>query len=166
MNKLDKLYELCEEHGIAVETATLSASILGLYIKMEGRPPIITLNKIILGDKRKTLEIFSEELGHHFTTDGNFVGVLTHYTDRITLDAMELKALKWACNFLIPDKELVEKLKYETNLYELADSLGVPYSMLMSKLNFIKKDKGYIEFGDKTLYLYSNDNLLYHESLI
>lgn len=79
---------------------------------------------------------------------------------------MELKALKWACNFLIPDSELVEKLKYETNLYDLADSLEVPYPMLMSKLNFIKKDKGYIKFSDKILYLYSNDNLLYHESLI
>ena len=165
MDKLDKLYELCEENGIVLETATLMPSLLGLYTKMEGYPPIITLNKIILGDKKKTLEVLSEELGHHFTTDGNFVGVLTHYTDRVNLDTMELKALKWACNFLIPDSELVEKLKYETNLYDLADSLEVPYPMLMSKLNFIKKDKGYIKFSDKILYLYSNDKLLYHESL-
>lgn len=166
MDKLDKLYELCEENGVVLETATLMPSLLGLYTKMEGYPPIITLNKIILDDKKKTLEVLSEELGHHFTTDGNFVGVLTHYTDRVNLDTMELKALKWACNFLIPDSELVEKLQYETNLYDLADSLEVPYPMLMSKLNFIKKDKGYIKFSDKILYLYSNDNLLYHESLI
>ncbi|MBC8632086.1 hypothetical protein H8697_10295 [[Eubacterium] tenue] len=166
MDKLDKLYELCEENGIVLETATLMPSLLGLYTKMEGYPPIITLNKIILDDKKKTLEVLSEELGHHFTTDGNFIGVLTHYTDRVNLDTMELKALKWACNFLIPDSELVEKLKYETNLYDLADSLEVPYPMLMSKLNFIKKDKGYIKFSDKILYLYRNDNLLYHESLI
>ncbi|CEP99911.1 hypothetical protein [Paraclostridium sordellii] len=79
---------------------------------------------------------------------------------------MELKALKWACNFLIPDNELIENLGNETNLYDLAEVLEVPYPMLVSKLNFIKKDKGYIKFGDKTLYLYSNDNLLYHESLI
>ncbi|CEP99910.1 hypothetical protein [Paraclostridium sordellii] len=69
MDKLDKLYELCEENGIVVETVTLMPSLLGLYTKMEGYPPIITLNKIILGDKKKTLEVFSEELGHHFTTD-------------------------------------------------------------------------------------------------
>ncbi|WP_270531962.1 hypothetical protein [Paraclostridium sordellii] len=48
----------------------------------------------------------------------------------------------------------------------MAEVLQVPYPMLISKLNFIKKDTGYIKFGDKTLYLYSNDNLLYHESLI
>lgn len=165
MNKLDKLYELCEESGIVVETATLMPSLLGLYTKMKGYPPIITLNKIILGDKKKTLEVFSEELGHHFTTDGNFIGVLTHYTDRVNLDTMELKALKWACNFLIPDSELVEKLGYETNLYDLADSLEVPYPMLMSKLDFIKKGKGYLKVGDKTLFLHSSDNLIYHESI-
>ena len=85
MNKLDKLYKLCEDENIQIEWVNFNPCILGLYISDKDIPPTIALNKSIFNDRLKTMEILAEEVGHHFTTNGNFANRLLHYSDRVRL---------------------------------------------------------------------------------
>ena len=101
MDKLEALENLCHKEGIVIEYATLKSGILGFYFKDKGTPHIIALNKTILSDKMKHIEVLAEELGHYYTTCGNFTTPLLHYRDRIELNKCEVKALRWACNYLI-----------------------------------------------------------------
>lgn len=138
MDKLEALQNLCHKEGIIIEYATLKSGILGFYFKDENTPHIIALNKTILNDKMKHIEVLAEELGHYYTTCGNFTGSLLHYRDRIELNKCEIKALRWACNYLIKDEDII-KLSYQGyNHYEISEILGVPYTLLIQKMNFMK----------------------------
>ena len=57
MNKLDKLYKLCEDENIQIEWVNFNPCILGLYISDKDIPPTIALNKSIFNDRLKTMEI-------------------------------------------------------------------------------------------------------------
>lgn len=137
MDKLEKLENLCDSEGIILEYATLNHGILGLYYKEKGTPDIITINKSILNDKMKHIEVLAEELGHYFTTCGDFTGSLLHYRDRLSLNKCEIKALKWACNYIISDEDVLSHLTQSSDYYEISEALGVPYSLFMQKINFM-----------------------------
>ena len=123
MNKLDKLYKLCEDENIQIEWVSFNPCILGVYISDKDIPPTIALNKSIFNDRLKTMEILAEEVGHHFTTNGNYANRLLHYSDRVRLSKEEQKAARWACNFLISEDELIEML-------------DVSFGILYDKLRF------------------------------
>lgn len=137
MDKLEALENLCHKEGIIIEYATLKSGILGFYFKDEGMPHIIVLNKTILNDKMKHIEVLAEELGHYYTTCGNFTTPLLHYKDRIELNKCELKALRWACNYLISDEDVLSLSSQTNNYYEMSEILGVPYNLLIQKINFM-----------------------------
>ena len=65
MNKLDKLYKLCEDENIQIEWVNFNPCILGLYISDKDIPPTIALNKSIFNDRLKTMETL---LIDYFTT--------------------------------------------------------------------------------------------------
>ena len=115
MNKLDKLYKLCEDENIQIEWVSFDPCILGVYISDKDIPPTIALNKSIFNDRLKTMEILAEEVGHHFTTNGNYANRLLHYSDRVRLSKEEQKAARWACNFLIGYDELFDCVKMFTS---------------------------------------------------
>ena len=136
MNKLDKLYKLCEDENIQIEWVNFNPCILGVYISDKDIPPTIALNKSIFNDRLKTMEILAEEVGHHFTTNGNFANRLLHYRDRVRLSKEEQKAARWACNFLIGDDELFDCVKKCTSEDELIEMLDVSFGILYDKLRF------------------------------
>ncbi len=137
MDKLEALENLCHKEGIILEYATLESGILGFYFKDEGMPHIIALNKTILSDKMKHIEVLAEELGHYYTTCGNFTTPLLHYRDRIELNRCEIKAIRWACNYLISDEDVLRLYSQTDNFYEMSEILGVPYELLIQKINFM-----------------------------
>ena len=137
MDKLEALENLCHKEGIVIEYVTLESGILGFYFKDKGMPHIIGLNKTILNDKMKHIEVLAEELGHYYTTCGNFTTPLLHYRDRIELNRCEVKALRWACNYLISDKDVLSLSSQTNNYYEMSEILGVPYNLLVQKINFM-----------------------------
>lgn len=136
MNNLDNLYRLCEKENIEIEWASFHPSVLGMYVHEEDIPPSIGLNKSILNDRLKLIEVLSEELGHHFMTNGNYTTKLVHYRDRIRLSKEELRATRWACNFLIPDDKLFDCVKKCTSEEELIEMLDVSFEILHNKLKF------------------------------
>lgn len=140
MDKLEKLYKLCDTHKIEIEWVNFNECVLGLYVRDNDILPTIALNKIIENDRLKTMEILGEELGHHFTTTGNYANRLLHYRDRIRLSKEELKASKWACNHLISDTELFECAKKCTSVDELREMLDVSFNVLRDKLRYCSEE--------------------------
>lgn len=137
MYKLEQLENLCHREDIFIEYATFNHGILGLYFKENNTPHIITINKSILNDKMKYIEVLGEELGHYFTSCGNFTGSLLHYRDRLILSKCELKAIRWACDYLISDEDVLKYSSLTSNYYEISEALGVPYNLLIQKINFM-----------------------------
>ena len=163
MNKLDKLYKLCEDENIQIEWVNFNPCILGLYISDKDIPPTIALNKSIFNDRLKTMEILAEEVGHHFTTNGNFANRLLHYSDRVRLSKEEQKAARWACNFLIGDVELFDCVKKCTSEEELIEMLDVSFGILYDKLKFCSVENRELLYNicnecvDSFLYAIKND---------
>ncbi|MGL5312920.1 MAG: ImmA/IrrE family metallo-endopeptidase [Peptostreptococcaceae bacterium] len=137
MDKLESLENLCHSEGIILEYATLKHGILGFYFKDKATPHIVAINKTILNDKMKHIEVLAEELGHYFTTSGNFTGRLLHYRDRLDLNKCEMKAIRWACNYLIRDEDVLELASQTSDYHEMSEALGVPYNLLIQKINFM-----------------------------
>ena len=54
----------------------------------------------------------AEEIGHHFTSSGEPV-VKRRFSssDRLTIDKIEYKALRWAANYLVPENSLLDALR-------------------------------------------------------
>lgn len=141
MNKLEKLHNVCQKEGIIIDHATLRPSILGLYIHEESLPPIISLNKIILNDRLKTIDVLAEELGHHFTTIGNYTKNAIYFRDKLYLNKIEEKALRWACKFLISDEELEECVSNCIDTHEMAEHLDVSHEMLLNRIRIYSLEK-------------------------
>lgn len=161
MEKLNKLFDLCEEEGIIVRfTKALPDGVLGLYLSEPNLPTIISIDNTIENNNMKLLEVLAEEVGHHFTTSGSFVGPLLHYRDRLSLNKMEEKAMRWATRYLIPENELMDALKSGiTSTEDLCSKLGVSKDILMQHLSFLAREKNSISFGNNILILSNLPNL-------
>ncbi len=53
--------------------------------------------------------------------------------NKILIDKTENKALKWACEFLITEEEIIHVINSHTSVYEIAEELQV-------SINFLLKD--------------------------
>lgn len=156
MDKIERMYEHCRINNINIDIATLEPSVLGLYVKPCSDISIIGLNKIILNNRYVHMDVLSEELGHHHTTCGNFVGMLKRTSDRISLNKMERKASKWSCNFLIDDSELFGAIKYCTSFWEMAQYLDVPEHILKLKLDLLRCENGFLKIDNQVFDLNVN----------
>lgn len=160
MNKLQQLYNLCDAEGIKIEFATLPYDLLGLYFNEKRSLPVIGLHKCLEKNNLKLLEVLGEELGHYYTTCGNHVGPYPIYRNRLVLNKVEEKAMRWATNYLIPKDELLYALsKNITSLYDLSDELGVSYDLLVYRLEFLSREECFISFDDNALFLELQSNI-------
>lgn len=169
MNTLDKLYNIADKHNIKVHFFDLleETGCLGLHIEDETISRRIFLDNSLKKDKNKLVEVFSEELGHFFTSVGVSVGNIKTYSDKLELNRCENKADKWATNFLITDEEIISLVnKNITDLNEMADILSVPHEILSKKLKHlsITKQKLYLGNG-KHLILTNFPNLIIYQDI-
>ena len=85
-----------------------------------------------------------------------------HYENRISLNKVEFKAVRWACNYLISDDELVECALSTTDFYEMSEILDVPHCMLLHKIKFLSLEKDFITSSSGyTLFISSDGSRLY-----
>ena len=160
MNKLDKLFKLCDAEGIEIDFATLPHDLLGLYFREKNGSPVIGLHKCLEKDDLKLLEVLGEELGHYYTTCGNYVEPYPVHKNRLILNKVEEKAMRWATNYLIPKDELLNALsKNIISLYDLADELGVSYNLLVYRLEFLSREEFFISLDDNALFLEFQPNI-------
>jgi len=108
----------------------------GLYIYDRRTGPLIILDNQLKTSPRLHKCVLAEEIGHFYTVPR--ISILKAYTStnqRIIQCQDELKALKWATDFLIPDTELIKALKAGSQTrYELAEWFDVTEDFICQKL--------------------------------
>ncbi|MCC0642682.1 ImmA/IrrE family metallo-endopeptidase [Clostridioides sp. ZZV14-6150] len=157
MKKLDILLDLANKEEIEIYfTDTIVNDIKGLYINRQGLRIISLLNSL-KQNHTKLIEVLAEELGHHFTSVGNHISSNNNYRSKLMIDKCENKALKWACEFLITEKELIHIINSNiTCVYEIADNLHVSVEFLLKRLEFLSRKKNMLDLGNNKFLVLTN----------
>lgn len=155
MNKLNKLFNLMESENIEFFFANLSLmNKLGIYMDIQNQKAII-IDYSIKYNKIKLTEILAEELGHHFTSYGDYSNLNT-YNKKLERNKSENKALRWACEYLVSEHELTSLIAQNLDIFDIADSCEVSKEFILKRLEFLKLDNKKLQINGKTLIL---DNL-------
>ena len=168
MKKLEKLYNLADEHKIDIHFFDLKEiGTLGINIEKEGLPHMVLLDNSLKTDDMTHLEVLAHELGHYFTTVGIFINNNTIYSDSLEINKSENKANRWACEYLITEKELINLLNDNVvNMDDLAYHLGVSVKILTKRLGYLALKKQMLELGgNKSLILTNLPSLYIYESI-
>lgn len=116
---MEDLLQLVVEHGIRVFYEDLSAYprlLLGFYALICGVPCIV-LDYRLEFNLPLHRSVLAEELGHFFTCSYMpKLGAWTSYSIQLQMDREEEKALRWACNLLMPEAQFEKAVRG----YELA----------------------------------------------
>ncbi|WP_202707630.1 ImmA/IrrE family metallo-endopeptidase [Sporosalibacterium faouarense] len=156
-SKLKILFDLCDEQGIIIDYGNLPNNVLGMYVKNMDMPAIIGIDRSIENNEEQLLIVLAEELGHHFTTTGEFVGPFFHYRDRLKLNKAELMAMKWAVRFLIPIQQLKDVLSAGScSFSDIANKLQVPTEILYKRLELLSHKYQVIDIGYNQSLVLSN----------
>lgn len=162
MNKLDTLLDIAIAENIYIkyvpEIPEIDAE--ALYISKHGVKLILVLEK--LKDNLIYLtEVLAEEIGHHFTSIGNNINAV-NYFNKLKISKCENKAMKWACNFLVPKDELIDCIKKSpSGIDDLADMLEVSKNMLMQSFYYLSLNNEYIQIDDDRYLVLSSYPTLY-----
>ncbi|CAH2213193.1 ImmA/IrrE family metallo-endopeptidase [Tepidibacter aestuarii] len=146
--KLETILTKCE---IIKSFVPLHESILSYYYCNEDYY-VILINKSIKNDERLYRIVLAEEIGHYKTTIGDITPrKYMCYSKRLELDKMELLALKWATDFLVPTDKLIEVIEstVAVTFDELVDYFYVTEEFMMQKFKFMAKQKITWELDDK-----------------
>ena len=138
MNKLESLYDLAHKEGIIIETIDFNKSdILGVYYKEQGLPPIIGIHTGI--DDYSTHKcILAEELGHHYTSNGD----ITRAKDIRHLKQEKI-ARRWSYKKLVNLRDIIAAFNSGArNRYEMAEYLRVTENFLEEALSNYREKYG------------------------
>lgn len=164
----EKLEAILRKCHIIREFATLPEQTLGYYY-CDGNYYVILINESIIGDERLYRCVLAEEIGHYRTTIGDITPrKYMCYNDRLKVDKMELLALRWATDFMIPTENLLDLLRGQkpSSVEMLTDEFKVTSPFLMQKLEFMSKQNCIWDLdGKRSLYLGSFPSVHIHERI-
>jgi len=146
MDKLDYLWQLAKDRDVFVDFAPLTQrhpKLWGLYI---AAGPAILLDETLRYRLREQKCVLAEEVFHALTYPRTDVReVYRSYrrygecNETIVMGQDERKALRKACDFLIPDAELCKAMeKGYWSCYEIAEYFDVTEWVVYRKLGFLK----------------------------
>lgn len=143
MRNLNHIFKIITKENIVLEEMNLtSLNIEGIYFKVPDFPPTIGINKTIVNDSKKYTSILGEELGHHFTTNGDLISNCKNYNEKLLRNKKEIKAKLWAANFLISDEEFVQALhNCISTIPDMAEYFTVTEEMIKCKIYSIILDE-------------------------
>jgi len=133
---MERLYRIAEAEEINIVYRRFAQKIHGIYCCLPGQKPIIGLSLALSGNYRLHRCVLSEELGHHFTSTGD-QAIKRHYCiqDRLSIDKIEYKALRWAANFLVPENDLLDAIASGLcEIWELAEEFDVSEEMMRFRM--------------------------------
>lgn len=162
MTKFEQLLDIAEKENIIIKFVDEIPEVFAeaLYISKFGIRMILMAN-ILKNNTIRMTEVLAEELGHHFTSMGDNIEP-KNYFDKINIDKCEAKALRWACNFLVPKNELIDELrKRPANIDELADGLSVSRDILMQSFYYLSLNNEYLQIEDDRYLVLSSYPTLY-----
>lgn len=133
---MKKMLEIVRNEKIQLGYFPFTFPLRGIYIEDVGGCYIGLASSIETEAERRS--VLAEELGHHFTSTGDAVRCYT-YAQKLHQSKIERKAMMWACNFLIPEQDLLSALKEGIKTrYELADYFNVTEPFMQFRLNMLK----------------------------
>lgn len=162
MTKFEQLLDIAEKENIIIKFVDEIPEVFAeaLYISKFGIRMILMAN-ILKSNTIRMTEVLAEELGHHFTSMGDNIEP-KNYFDKVNIDKCEAKALRWACNFLVPKDELIDELrKRPTSIDELADGLSVSRDILMHSFYYLSLNNEYLQIEDDRYLVLSSYPTLY-----
>ena len=162
MTKFEQLLDIAEKENIIIKFVDEIPEVFAeaLYISKFGIRMILMAN-ILKNNTIRMTEVLAEELGHHFTSMGDNIEP-KNYFDKVNIDKCEAKALRWACNFLVPKDELIDELrKRPTSIDELADGLSVSRDILMQSFYYLSLNNEYLQIEDDRYLVLSSYPTLY-----
>lgn len=162
MTKFEQLLDIAEKENIIIKFVDEIPEVFAeaLYISKFGIRMILMAN-ILKSNTIRMTEVLAEELGHHFTSMGDNIEP-KNYFDKVNIDKCEAKALRWACNFLVPKDELIDELrKRPASIDELADGLSVSRDILMQSFYYLSLNNEYLQIEDDRYLVLSNYPTLY-----
>ncbi len=162
MTKFEQLLDIAEKENIIIKFVDEIPEVFAeaLYISKFGIRMILMAN-ILKSNTIRMTEVLAEELGHHFTSMGDNIEP-KNYFDKVNIDKCEAKALRWACNFLVPKNELIDELrKRPASIDELADGLSVSRDILMQSFYYLSLNNEYLQIEDDRYLVLSSYPTLY-----
>lgn len=131
-----ELFALAKKECIAVWWWDFAPPVKGLYWAPPGLAPLIALDHSLTHNNSLLRTVLAEELGHHFTTaDDCLCRTYCNYQDRLSISKAEHKALKWAAEYLMPNRELQKAIKHGIQeKWELAEYFDVTEEMVDFRL--------------------------------
>ncbi len=162
MTKFEQLLDIAEKENIIIKFVDEIPEVFAeaLYISKFGIRMILMAN-ILKSNTIRMTEVLAEELGHHFTSMGDNIEP-KNYFDKVNIDKCEAKALRWACNFLVPKDELIDELrKRPASIDELADGLSVSRDILMQSFYYLSLNNEYLQIEDDSYLVLSSYPTLY-----
>lgn len=136
---MERLWQIIHKENIWVEYCRLGGpeKVRGLYLWYDG--PLILLDEGLLNQPRLHKCVLAEEIRHFYTASpsSNLLVVHTSYSREVAVSRDERRALKWATDFLMPDREFFLALKrgYRT-CHDLAEYFDVTEWFVHRKWEF------------------------------
>lgn len=129
---MEKLLAIAERHRIMVQYYDFIGPIKGFYLAEPNMPAVIGLSNSLKKDTPLLRCILAEELGHHFTTTGQWIPRQFYQSSAKTMIfRVEHKALRWAAKSLIPRSRLMAAVEMGiVTTWELADYFRVTEDMV------------------------------------
>lgn len=111
----------------------------GIYLNILGLPSIIGISpELALNNHKKYKSLLSEELGHHFTTNGNLINIPKNYYERLSNSKKEIKARRWAADYLISNNDFIDALNNcISNIYNMSEYFDVTEELIKYKIKSI-----------------------------
>ncbi len=136
MVKTDKLFKIIEDEGIELVYQPLPNILDGMY-HFIGKIFYILIDEGIVLNERLFRTVLAEEIGHYYTCNWDSVTRRrASIQGLIKYERAELKAHRWAANFMIPTDMLLavlDRLKLIT-MPELSHIFDVEEHMIVTKL--------------------------------
>lgn len=128
------------DEGIKVVYWDFEPPMDGIYVAIPGYYPIIGISSRLFECSPRFRCVLAEELGHHFTTiEDNLPRQFFHYRDRLSVSRAEYRALRWAAEYLIPQKQLDKALKDGSDtLWDLAELFDVTEEMMEFRMRLLR----------------------------
>ena len=148
---MNNLTKLISDLGIIVEVSkSLPSKIKGFYYQ-DSFYNILVINSRIKTE-RDLRQVLSHELGHYFTSIANNSALsYSHYSNIINSHRNEIRAIRWACDYLIPTDVLLDVINNNVCISksDLLEYFEIDESLLIMKYYFMSTHKSIWKIGTK-----------------
>jgi Zn-dependent peptidase ImmA (M78 family) len=149
--------QLCNEN-ILLSYSKLNDEMLGYYYSIDDLD-LIVINESIISNTKQLNCVIAEELGHYYTTHGNYAPYSCNESnDKINHSRVELRALKWAVDFLIPTSDLLKYLSinHEIDYSDISNYFEVTEDFIIKKFYYMSLVKNIYHISDSKFLVLSN----------